>query len=60
MEQNLKRRIQNNPTIANSMDEDNNMIKESLTLGYAIKTFKLMTHIFNITFFLGLFWLIFT
>jgi len=42
------------------MDEDNNMIKESLTLGYAIKTFKLMTHIFNITFFLGLFWLIYT
>ena len=41
------------------MENDNNNIELLITIGYAFKTFKLFIIIINISFFLGMFWLIY-
>ncbi len=55
----LDYKISENPTEANSNDADFTKIKLIITICYALKTFKIMLVISNITYFLGLSWLIF-
>ena len=51
--------IKTNPELAEDMDQDNNQIEFLMMVNYGLKTFKLIILIINISFFLGMFWLIF-
>lgn len=51
--------IKTKPELAENMDIDNNQIENLMMVNYGLKTFKLIIIIINISFFLGMFWLIF-
>ena len=55
----MRELIKTNPELAEDMDQDNNQIEFLMMVNYGLKTFKLIILIINISFFLGMFWLIF-
>jgi hypothetical protein len=50
--------IENDPALAEDKDQDNNKIQDILMVSYAIKIFKLVVVILNITYLTGVIWLI--
>ena len=58
-QQRLRMLIKGNPSLANDNDKDSNNIELMLYISYSLKTLKLILMIGNISFFLGIFWLIF-
>ena len=55
----LKDKIKNQPEIETDMYNDHNKIEKQMIIGYLVKSFKLILIIFNGSYFLGMFWIIF-
>ena len=55
----MEQLIKTNYKLAEDMDQDNNQIENLMIINYLLKTFKLIIIIINISFFLGMFWLIY-
>jgi len=55
----MEKMIKTNYKLAEDMDQDNNQIENLMIVNYLLKTFKLIIIIINISFFLGMFWLIY-
>ena len=55
----MRELIKNKPELADDMDQDNNQIEFLMMVNYGLKTLKLIILIINISFFLGMFWLIY-
>ena len=55
----LLKRIKNHPEIESDMIHNHTDIDSQMIIGYLLKSFKLVIIIFNLSFFLGMFWLIF-
>ena len=51
-----RRRMEKDPTIGENLDEDNNSINMLTNIGYLLKIMKLITFIFNFSFFTGIIW----
>lgn len=51
-----KRRIEKDPTVGENVDEDNNSINMLTNIGYFLKIMKLITFIFNFSYFMGILW----
>lgn len=59
MDAHLKYSIETNPEIANETEYDHTKIGLTLSISYGLKMFKLLLLISNLTYFLGLIWLIY-
>lgn len=59
MKRRTERRIKNNPELSEDIINDHNNIETLLYVSYTIKTFKLVIIIINISYFVGMFWLIY-
>ena len=59
MKKRVLRKIQNDSSLANNTLINQNKIELITTIGYALKTFKLVLVIGNVSYFLGVFWMIF-
>ena len=55
----LERLIEREPKLAENQDIDNNNIELLMKIGYGLKTLKLAIAIFNISYFMGIIWLLF-
>jgi len=55
----MQKKIANDERLADDMDEDHNQIENLMIINYMLKTFKLIITIVNISFFIGMFWLIY-
>lgn len=55
----MQERIKKNPNLGEDQTIDHNSIEEILLLGYFLKTMKLVIMIFNISFFVGIFFFVF-
>ena len=55
----MEKMIKTDYKLAENMDQDNNQIENLMIVNYLLKTFKLIIIIINISFFLGMFWLIY-
>ena len=55
----LERMIDQDPELAENQDIDNNNIELLMKIGYGLKTLKLAITIFNISYFMGIIWLIY-
>jgi phosphate starvation-inducible membrane PsiE len=55
----MQNKIRSNPKIGEDQTNDHNSIEEILLLGYFLKTMKLVIMIFNISFFVGIFFFVF-
>lgn len=55
----LERMIEHDPDLAENQDIDNNNIELLMKIGYGLKTLKLAIVIFNISYFMGIIWLIY-
>lgn len=55
----LERMIEHKPDLAENQDIDNNNIELLMKIQYGLKTLKLAITIFNISYFMGVIWLIF-
>lgn len=53
-----KKKMENNGSSGEIMDEDNTNIEMLLNISYGVKTFRLIMIIINISYFIGMFWLI--
>lgn len=51
--------LENHPELGEDVVNDHNQIEQLLHISYFLKTFKLIVIIFNISYFLGLVWIIF-
>jgi hypothetical protein len=54
----IQRIIDNDPVLAEDKDLDNNRIEDILMVSYAVKIFKLVVVILNITYITGVIWLV--
>jgi len=55
----LKNKLIRNPEIASDMNNNHTQTDAQMYVGFLLKGFKLVIIIFNLSFFLGIFWLIF-
>jgi len=55
----IENRIKNHPEIATDMINNHTDIDTQMIIGYLLKSLKLVIIIFNLSFFLGMFWLIY-
>jgi hypothetical protein len=55
----MKFKVQNDPSIKDNFEIDHNNIELLLKINYGLKTFKLVLQIYNVTFFLAVFWFIY-
>ena len=54
----LQKLVDNDPRIANDIDADHNNIEKILNISYALRILKLVIIIGNISYLLGLMWLV--
>ena len=59
LQQRLKEKILKDPELGEDMEQDNNQIELLLFISYGFQTAKLFIIVFNLSFFIGMFWLIF-
>ena len=59
MRERTERKIKNDPNVGEDTINDHNNIEEIMFTGYTLKTLKLVIIIFNLSYFLGLVWIIF-
>lgn len=59
MRERTEKKIKNDPNIGEDTINDHNNIEEIMLTGYTLKTLKLVIIILNLSYFLGLFWIIF-
>ena len=59
LQKDMKAEIEENPNFGEDIDVDHSKIKQTLYLSYILKIIRLMIIIFNISFFVGIFWLSF-
>jgi hypothetical protein len=55
----LIQKIKNHPEIESDMYNNHNGLETQMIIGLLLKAFKLIIIIFNLSFFLGMFWLIY-
>ena len=58
-EKGKERKIKNDPNVGEDTINDHNNIEEIMLTGYTLKTLKLVIIILNLSYFLGLVWIIF-
>lgn len=51
--------MRSNPILAHEINEDHSLIAERLTINFLLKTLRLVVVIFNLSFFVGLYWYLF-
>ena len=59
MRERRERKIKNDPNVGEDTINDHNNIEEIMLTGYTLKTLKLVIIILNLSYFLGLVWIIF-
>lgn len=59
MRERTERKIKNDPNVGEDTLNDHNNIEEIMLTGYTLKTLKLVIIILNLSYFLGLVWIIF-
>jgi hypothetical protein len=59
MRERTERKIKNDPNVGEDTINDHNNIEEIMLTGYTLKTLKLVIIILNLSYFLGLVWIIF-
>ena len=58
MQTRTKQRIEKDPIVGENVDDDFNSINMLTNIGYLLKIMKLITFIFNFSFFTGIFWML--